>query len=82
MTNDSYFTDEYRKDDDGNEYGMTKADLSKVIAVWVVCRKRGDLATVERAAALFNVTEGLVREVIEAHPWLFTHGEEIDVDGA
>ena len=82
MTNDHYFTDEYRVDDDGTEYGMTKDDLGKAISVWVVCRRRGDLATVERVAAIFNVSEALVREVVDAHPWMFTHGEEIDVDGA
>ena len=79
---DDQFSDKFEIDEDGFEYGMTKSQLGSAISIWSSVREGDKSATVQNAADAFRVSERLVRECVEDHPWaLIAAGDVIENDG-
>lgn len=50
------------------------------LQVWSAAQNR-DGVTVDEAALTFNVAPAVIRQAVEAHPWLFLSGDVIEHEG-
>lgn len=56
------------------------AHFGNAVQVWSMAQDH-DHVSIEETAEAFNVAPALIREAVEAHPWMFLDGDDIGHDG-
>ncbi len=62
---------EFERDEDADS-GVMFENFITALSVWVYVNESERTLTIAEAALVFNTTPELVREAVEAHPWLYS----------
>ena len=62
--------------DDGADHGVGLDLFSSALQVWQILQNRD--ISVRDAAIAFRCTDGMIREAVDAHPWMFLEGPDDD----